>query len=90
MDYLQLLDRHLSHNIVGDALSEGIEKFSSNGDILYFKTAFMLKQGKYQQAYQCFELALTFDFKSHEKVFQYYPESKDNQNLLELIDAYRN
>ena len=89
MDYLQLLDRHLNRDIVADALAEGIDKFSSNGGILYFKTAFLLKQGKYQQAYQCFELALTMDFKGHEKVFTHYPEGKNNQNLLELIDLYR-
>jgi tetratricopeptide (TPR) repeat protein len=89
MDYLKLLDRHLNRNIVSEALAEGMEKFSSNGQILYFKTAFLLKQGKYQQAYQCFELGLTMDFKGHEKVFLHYPESKNNQNILELIDLYR-
>lgn len=89
MDYLLLLDRHVNPSIVNDALIEAIDKFSSNAALLYFKTAFLLKQGKYQQAYQCFELALTMDFKSHEKVFTYYPNSKTNQNLLELIDLYR-
>jgi tetratricopeptide (TPR) repeat protein len=89
LDYLLLLDRHFSSCLVGDALAEIIDKFSSSSVLLYFKTAFLLKQGKYQQAYQCFELALTMDYHSHEKLFVYYPKAKDNQNLLELIDLYR-
>lgn len=89
LDYLLLLDRHFSPSLVGDALAETTEKFPNNSVLLYFKTSFLLKQGKYQQAYQCFELALTIDYKSHEKVFTYYPKAKDNQNLLELIDLYR-
>ena len=89
MDYLLLLDRHEKTSVVNEALIEAIDKFSSNADLLYFKTSFLLKQGKYQQAYQCFELGLTMDFKGHEKVFLYYPNSKTNQNLMELIDLYR-
>ncbi len=89
MDYLLLLDRHQKSSLVNEALIEAIDKFSSNADLLYFKTSFLLKQGKYQQAYQCFELGLTMDFKGHEKVFSYYPNSTTNQNLLELIDLYR-
>lgn len=89
LDYLLLLDRHFSPSLVSDALAETIDKFSGSSALLYFKTAFLLKQGKYQQAYQCFELALTIDYQSHEKVFNYYPNAKDNQNLLELIDLYR-
>lgn len=89
LDYLMLLDRHLSTNIVTDALNEAVDNFSSNANLMYFKTAHLLKQGKYQQAYQCFELALTMNYKEHEKVFTYYPNAKNNQNLLELIDLYR-
>lgn len=89
LDYLLLLDRHLSANIVSDALVEVMDKFPSNANLLYFKTAHLLKQGKYQQAYQCFELALTMNYKEHNKVFTYYPNAKNNQNLLELIDLYR-
>ena len=89
LDYLLLLDRHFSPSLVSEAIAESIDKFPGSSVLLYFKTAFLLKQGKYQQAYQCFELALTIDYQSHEKVFTYYPNAKDNQNLLELIDLYR-
>ena len=89
LDYLLLLDRHFSPSLVGDALAEIIDKFSGSATLLYFKTSFLLKQGKYQQAYQSFELALTMDYQSHEKLFTFYPNAKDDQNLLELIDLYR-
>ena len=89
LDYLQLLDRHLSPSLIGEVLCLIIDKFPSSSALLYFKTAFLLKQGKYQQAYQCFEIALTMDYQSHEKVFTFYPNAKDNQNVLELIDLYR-
>ena len=39
-------------------------------------------------AYQTFELALTIDYKDYERVFIYYPEAKNNQNVLDLIDLY--
>ncbi|MFL2582380.1 MAG: tetratricopeptide repeat protein [Flavobacteriales bacterium] len=89
LDYLLLLERHFNSSIVEEALGETIEKFSTSSALMYFKTAFLLKQGKYQQGYQCFEQALNVDYQSHEKVFNYYPKAKDNQNLLELIDLYR-
>lgn len=89
LDYLQMLDRHFEPGIVSDGLEEAAERFNSNTQVLYFKSAHLLKQGKYQQAYQCFELALNGDFKGHKKVFDYYPDAKNNQNILELIDLYR-
>ena len=89
LDYLMLLERHFDFSIVEEALANTIDKFTNNSALLYFKTAFLLKQGIYQQAYQCFELALNMDYKSHERVFNYYPDAKLNQNLLELIDLYR-
>jgi tetratricopeptide (TPR) repeat protein len=46
LDYLLLLDRHFSSCLVGDALAEIIDKFSSSSVLLYFKTAFFVKTRK--------------------------------------------
>lgn len=89
LDYLLLLNRQLDVKLVEDALEDGVERFSNNADILFFKAALRLKRGKFQSAYESFELALNIDFSKHIKVFELYPDSKSDQNILELIDLYR-
>ena len=89
MDYLLLIERHLDQNVLKEAIDDGSERFSNNSILLYYKVAFLLRVGKFQMAYQTFELALTIDYKDYERVFIYYPEAKNNQNVLDLIDLYR-
>ena len=54
-----------------------------------FKTAYLLKIGLFSLAYESFELLLSINFESHTDVFKFYKNARNNQNLLELIDLYR-
>lgn len=89
LDYLLLLNRQLDTKLVEEVLEDGIARFSNQAELLYFKTFIRLKRGKYQSAYEAFELALSLDYSKHKKIFELYPAAKDDQNILELIDIYR-
>jgi tetratricopeptide (TPR) repeat protein len=89
LDFLLLVERHMEADLVKDAIDDAILVFPNNTKILCFKTAYLLKIGVFSLAYETFELVLSINFESHTEVFKFYENARNNQNLLELIDLYR-
>jgi len=89
LDYLILVEKNLEADVIKDAIDNAVLDFPSNTKILCFKTAYLLKIGVFSLAYETFELVLSLNFESHIEVFKFYKNAKNNQNLLELIDLYR-
>ena len=58
-----------------------------NEKLLYFKVAVLLEMNKFATAYHLFERALVNDYENHTMLFSFFNEAKNDQNILELIDA---
>lgn len=89
IDYLLLLERRAEADIIKEAIDDAVFAFPNNTKILSFKTAYLLKIGIFSLAYETFELILANSFDAHTDVFKFNENAKNNQNLLELIDLYR-
>jgi len=89
LDFLLLVEKHLGTDLIRNAIDDAVMAFPNNTKIMCFKTAYLLKVGLFSLAYETFELVLSLDFKSHTEVFKFYEKARNNQNLLELIDLYR-
>ena len=89
LDFLLLIERHLDVDVIKNAIDDALISFPNNTKIMCFKTAYLLKIGLFSLAYESFELLLSINFESHTDVFKFYKNARNNQNLLELIDLYR-
>ncbi len=89
LDYLILVERNIGADAIREIIDIAVVDFPSNTKILCFKTAYLLKTGVFSLAYETFELVLSINFESHTEVFRFYENAINNQNLLELIDLYR-
>ena len=53
---------------------------------MYYACGMYLHKGSFQKAYEFFENAINIDPKGYVFLFEVFPEAKENQNILELID----
>ncbi|MGE5424000.1 MAG: tetratricopeptide repeat protein [Syntrophothermus sp.] len=70
-------------------LREGIKWHESNPDF-YFSIAFyLLKLGKTRQAYEKLDKAMSLDPEGYQRMFDLFPEMKDNANVNGIIETYK-
>ena len=69
-------------------LKKGIDKQAKNADLHYRLGIYYLKSGSTKEAYKSFEYALELDYKKHTHLFDYWPQLKNDSNILGLIDTF--
>lgn len=67
----------------------GLDELPDNTDLLYRATAYLLLEGKYQQAFNYLENALLLDFDKHSILFEFFPGLEANKALLKIINQYK-
>ncbi|RFP67057.1 tetratricopeptide repeat protein [Hymenobacter lapidiphilus] len=72
-----------------DLMRTALEISPVEAELHYRLCAYLLAAGRYREAYQTLESALTLDFDKHRLLFDYFPELESQQALAHLIDQYR-
>ncbi|SDX80021.1 tetratricopeptide repeat protein [Hymenobacter psychrophilus] len=72
-----------------DLMRTALEISPVEAELHYRLCAYLLAAGRYREAYQTLESALTLDFDKHRLLFDYFPELESQQALARLIDQYR-
>jgi tetratricopeptide (TPR) repeat protein len=67
-----------------------LEIFPKNSELLYRRAAYLIMMGKLKEAYINLETALEQDFDIHTDFIEYYPEALKINNILKLIELYKN
>jgi len=72
-----------------EIICEGIEKQSKNALNIYRIVFYLIENGNEKEAYSLFEMGLNMDFEKHTSLFEFVPELKNNDRLIELIEMYK-
>ncbi|HSG68672.1 MAG TPA: hypothetical protein VK994_08195, partial [Bacteroidales bacterium] len=57
--------------------------------MLYRKALYLIKEGHTKEAYSVLEGALVMDFNKHSEIFEYMPQLRNDNNIVNLIDIFR-
>jgi len=71
-----------------ETIEEGLNWDKRNPDFLYARSIFLLKSGKFGQAYEVLEKALSLDYDGHKKIFKAFPDLSSNQVITDIIEGY--
>jgi len=72
-----------------EAINKGIESQAENASLLYRKSSYLFESGNIKESYKILIDALEMNFSSHEELFYYKPELKENPTILEIINSYK-
>ena len=70
-------------------MRNAVEVQPMEAELHYRLCAYLLAAGRYREAYETLENALTLDFDKHRLLFEYFPELESQKALARLIDQYR-
>ncbi|MCH8330281.1 MAG: tetratricopeptide repeat protein [Bacteroidetes bacterium] len=70
------------------SLDQGMSECLNTIDLLYLKAAVLFEFGQKKEGTIVFESALEQDYSRHDQIFKNFPELKNNNYILELIDQY--
>ncbi|MBX7095725.1 MAG: tetratricopeptide repeat protein [Flavobacteriales bacterium] len=90
MDYTDFLKRRFSLQEALEEMDKHILRFPQQAELLYRQSVYLLESGKKAQAMEMLAEALSLNFEEHEELFDYLPELKNNNDIVELIEHYRN
>jgi len=73
-----------------DLINAGIDEIPGNPDLYYRAVAYLITAGKYKEAFNYLENALTLNFDGHTVLFEFFPKLETQKALFRIIDQYRN
>ncbi len=62
----------------------------NNEELMYRLVAYLLQVGNDKKAQDQLQAALTKNYDAHEKLFNYFPEAKNFNEVLKLIESFKN
>ncbi|MFP4471638.1 MAG: hypothetical protein ACLFPE_13210, partial [Bacteroidales bacterium] len=72
-----------------DILAQGIEKQSHNHEFYYRLAGYLARKGRMKEAAENFELALHLNFADHYLLFEFYPDLRENEEFMNLLEMYK-
>jgi tetratricopeptide (TPR) repeat protein len=72
-----------------DVIKEGIEELPENAELYYRLVVFLIKSGKYKEAFSYLENALTLDFEKHVILYELMPEVKHQKAIFKIISQFK-
>lgn len=90
IDLAKTLEELGRHDQVMDYYCLGVKSQTDNGKLLYNFVAFLLKRGDQINAYFYLDLALKNHFEDHPTLFEAYKEAQMDEQVIDLIEHYRN
>jgi tetratricopeptide (TPR) repeat protein len=72
-----------------DVIREGIEESPEEPELYYRMVVYLVKMGKYKDAFSYLENALTLDFDRHTILYELMPELKKQKAIYKIIAQYR-
>jgi tetratricopeptide (TPR) repeat protein len=88
LDYTNFLYEHYSAKEALLVLTDLMLKVQSP-DLKYRMVAYLLFEGQKSEALTQLESALQSNYEAHEKLFDYLPDLKNNNQVSELLEIYR-
>ena len=68
---------------------EGIEELPEEAELYYRLVVYLIKTGKYKEAFTYLENALTLDFDRHALLYELMPELKKQKAVFKIIAQFR-
>jgi tetratricopeptide (TPR) repeat protein len=72
-----------------DVVREGIEEAPEEPELYYRMVVYLVKMGKYKDAFSYLENALTLDFEKHTILYELMPELKQQKAIYKIIAQFR-
>ena len=70
-------------------MEEALEEVPDEPAFHYRMTAYLIGNGKYQEAFNFLENALILDFDMHTVLFDFFPNLEIQKVLFKIIDQYK-
>jgi tetratricopeptide (TPR) repeat protein len=72
-----------------DVIREGIEELPEEAELYYRLVVYLIKMGKYKEAFTYLENALTLDFDRHTILYELMPELQKQKAVYKIIAQFR-
>ncbi|MFT7612292.1 MAG: tetratricopeptide (TPR) repeat protein [Parvicellaceae bacterium] len=72
-----------------EVIQEGLETNKDNDELMYRLVAYLLQSGRNESAKSQLQIALDKNFKAHDKLFNYYPEAQNINDVLSIIETFK-
>ena len=90
LDYAKLLDEAGYYKDCIETLSEGIKYFPDVAELYYRLGVILIETGKRNEGLENLSKALEMDFNKYNEIFEYSPALKEDNEILELINSFKN
>jgi tetratricopeptide (TPR) repeat protein len=90
LNYSNILYQQESTQDAIDALYNAIEYNPNNAKIYFRLSAYLIETGDKTKGLNLFKHALTINYDLHAELFQYMPKIKDNKDLINLLNNFKN
>lgn len=89
LDYADML--YEQNNLEGaiEVVDRGLKHHTQDSNLFYRLTAFHLLQGRETEALDALRSGLQLDAENHHELFEYFPLSRKNIRVLDLIETYK-
>ncbi len=78
-----------SHDKAIEIIKNGLDVNHRNGELLFRLVAYLLQSGKQESAKNELQNALDANFDAHEALFNYYPEARNINDILSIIETFK-
>ncbi len=89
LDYSNLLYENKLVNEATSIIENGLKANKGHEELRYRLVAYLLKKGDIENAKKNLQLALTENYKGYKQLFEFYPASKDINEIVELIENFK-
>jgi tetratricopeptide (TPR) repeat protein len=70
-------------------VEEGINFLPEEAELYYRNAVYLIKEGKYKEAFLFLENGLTLDYDKHVVLFEFFKELETQKALFRIIDQYK-
>ncbi|MBL4702878.1 MAG: tetratricopeptide repeat protein [Flavobacteriales bacterium] len=89
LDLSNVLTEIASVEIAAELIQKGLEANEQNEELMYRLVAYFLQSGRKESAKSQLEAALDQNFDAHQKLFNYYPEAQNINDVLSIIEMFK-
>lgn len=72
-----------------EIITRALDENPDSPELLYRKTAYLIAQGDYKEAFMFLEMAITLDFEKHTLLLEFFTELSTQKALMKLIDQLK-
>jgi tetratricopeptide (TPR) repeat protein len=72
-----------------ETLSLGFDEIPDDAEIFYRMTVYLIEAGRFKEAFNYLENALTLDFDGHTALFDFFPKIETQKALYKIIEQFR-